>query len=204
MKTCVICGAGEYDGSPILPGADLYIAADAGLDALLAAGLRPDLLIGDFDSLSHALPADVPTVRLPVEKDVTDADAAAAAGLERGCGIFHFYGVLGGRPDHSLANLSLLARLTKRGALATLYGAGYTVTAVADGALDLPARESGGVSVFSFTDKSEGVTIRGLRYGLENGALTSDFALGVSNSFIGLPARIEVKKGLLIVMTENP
>ena len=203
MKRCVIFGAGEYDEAPPPADADVYIAADGGLREMRKRGITPDLLIGDLDSLGGA-PEGVPLIRLPVKKDVTDLDAAIGEGLARGCDTFELYGVLGGRPDHSYANISLIARLAKRGIRAVLHGAGYSIEAVCCGALSLPARETGTVSVFSFTDRSEGVTIRGLQYPLDNAALTADFALGVSNAFTGQAAEISVREGILIVMTENP
>jgi thiamine pyrophosphokinase len=140
---------------------------------------------------------------LPVEKAVTDTDAAAAEGLRRGYRSFAFYGVLGGRPDHTLANYALLARLSQQGCEARAYGAGFEITAVTDGALELPARQNGAAAVFSWTDESAGVTIRGLKYGLENGTLRSNFALGVSNSFTGAPAFAEVKRGTLLIFAET-
>ena len=202
-RVCVIVGAGEL-GAP-LPAYDeacFYIAADAGLRALQNAGIKPDLLIGDFDSLGNDLPPEIPVIRLPVEKDVTDTDAAAAEGIKRGCAEFAFYGVLGGRPDHSLANLSLLARLSQRGFSAKAYGAGFEITAITNGRLSFPAGRTGAAAVFSWTDQSEGVTIAGFKYTLQNGALRSNFALGVSNSFTGKPAFVEVGNGTLLIMAE--
>ena len=205
MKTCVIFGAGEYDAyRPEYDRNCFYIAADGGLKEMLACGIVPDLLIGDFDSLDTAPPDGMPRVTLPVEKDVTDMDAAAAEGLKRGCTDFILLGGTGGRPDHTLANYSLLARLSQQGCAARLYGAGFTVTALTDGAIDFPAGRAGAAAVFSWTDVSEGVTIRGLKYELTDGTLANTFALGVSNRFTGAPARIEVKKGTLLIMAETP
>ena len=205
MKTCVIFGAGEYDAyRPAYDKNCFYIAADGGLKEMLACGIAPDLLIGDFDSLDITPPQGVPCVTLPVEKDVTDTDAAVTEGLKRGCTDFILLGGTGGRPDHTLANYSLLARLSQQGCTARLYGAGFTVAAVTNGALRFPAGRTGAAAVFSFTDVSEGVSIEGLKYELKNGTLTSNFALGVSNRFTGAEARIEVKKGTLLVMAETP
>ena len=202
-RTCVIFGAGEICAP--LPRRDdtcFYIAADAGFCAMRKAGIRPDLLIGDFDSLNEAMPADIPVIRLPVEKDVTDTDAAAAEGIKRGCTDFVFYGVLGGRPDHSLANVSLLARLSQQGFTAKAYGAGFEIAAVTDGRISFPAGRKGAAAVFSWTDISEGVTIAGFQYTLQNGTLHSNFALGACNSFTGEAAFAEVRNGTLLVMTE--
>ena len=204
MKTCVIFGAGAYGCAlPEYDGSCFYIAADAGYLAMRKAGIRPDLLIGDLDSLGDDFPADVPLIRLPVKKDVTDTDAAAAEGIRRGCTEFVFYGVLGGRPDHSMANLSLLARLSQQGYAACAYGEGFEITAVTNGELRYPAGRRGAAAVFSWTDQSEGVTIRGLEYELKDGVLYSNFALGVSNRFTEKEATVSVRKGTLLVMAEN-
>ena len=203
MKTCLIFGAGETDGTEPLPAApDLVIAADGGLDAALSRGLTPDLCIGDFDSAAAAPPPGSEVIRLPREKDETDSAAAAEEALRRGCGRLLFYGMLGGRPDHSFANLSLLAALSARTEDVRMYGLGYEITAVTNGAYRAPAREKGTVSVFSFSDESEGVTIRGLYYPLENARLTNGTALGISNECTGSPFGISVRKGTLLIMTD--
>ena len=203
-KTCVIFGAGNYDGAPVPADADLYIAADGGLDTMLRLGLRPHLLIGDLDSAQSAPPDGIPLLRLPTHKDITDTDAAVREAQSRGCGRFLLYGLLGGRPDHSFANITLLARLSQEGCRAALFGAGYVLTAVTDGALSFDPACGGYLSVFSFSDKCEGVTLKNLAYTMDNGALTNTFGLGVSNEFIGKAATVAVKRGTLLVMYERP
>ncbi|MBQ7637443.1 MAG: thiamine diphosphokinase [Clostridia bacterium] len=203
MKKCVIFGAGEYDESlPVREEGDFFIAADGGLEAMLSRGFTPDLILGDFDSLKTSLPEGIPTVTLPVEKDVTDMDAAVAQGLKRGYKLFLLYGGAGGRPDHTFANYSLLARLSMNGCSARLYGAGFTVSAITDGCITLRGEKNKTVSVFSWTDVSEGVSIRGMKYNLENETLTSSFALGVSNAFEREEGEISVNKGTLLIMRE--
>ena len=203
MKKCVIFGAGDTGGTlPVYDPDAFYIAADAGYLTMRNAGIKPDLLIGDFDSLGAALPEGVPVITLPVEKDVTDTDAAAAEGIRRGGTDFTFYGVLGGRPDHSLANLSLLARLSQQGYAARAYGAGFEITAITNGRLSFPAGRRGAAAVFSWTDVSRGVTIEGFKYTLHNGTLRSNFALGACNSFTGKEALVSVENGTLLVMAE--
>ena len=203
-QTCVIFGAGEYDAfRPVYKDTCFYIAADGGLRQMQACGVRPDLLIGDFDSLDIALPEGVPTRRLPVAKDVTDMDAAVTEGLKRGFTDFMLLGGMGGRPDHTVANYSLLARLSQQGCSAVMYGAGFAVTAVTNGAAVFPAECRGTAAVVSWSDKSEEVTISGFLYELTNGTLRNTYALGVSNSFIGKPASVSVKTGTLLIMYEN-
>ena len=203
MKTAVIFGAGEYDArTPLLTENCFVIAADAGYARCLSLGIAPDLVIGDFDSLDRA-PDAANVVRLPVEKDVTDMDAAVSLALERGCSILHLYGGMGGRPDHTLANYALLARLSRQGVRAFLYGEGYAVTAVTDGTMILTGGRGETVSVFAWSEKAEGVTLQGLKYPLEDAVLTNTFALGVSNSFAAETAIVSVKHGTLLVMREK-
>ena len=204
MKSCIIFGAGAYDAQvPVKSTDQLVIAADAGYEQCVKCGFVPDYVIGDFDSLCK-VPGLSNVIRLPVEKDVTDMNAAVTLALERGCKVIHLYGGMGGRPDHTLANYALLTKISQKNAAAYLYGEGYTVTAVTNGALTLTGRRGETVSVFAWTDTAEGVTLRGLKYPLENATLTSNFALGVSNSFAEETAVISVKRGTLLVMRENP
>ncbi len=199
---CHIVGAGECPVLPQKEKEDLLIAADGGLDALSACGILPDLLIGDFDSLKSELPNGTETVRLPVEKDETDMEAAVRLGLARGYREFAFYGATGGRPDHTYGNYRLLISLVKRGMKAVIHG-DYSVSAVKNGTLMLPKTACGTVSVFAVDAPAEGVTLKGLYYPLENAVLDVDTTLGVSNHVVAHPASVSVRQGCLFVMWEH-
>lgn len=195
-------GAGEKAGTFTPQNGDFVIAADGGQDFLKEICVTPDLAVGDFDS-SESIPEDCLVVKFNIEKDETDTAIAVNEGLARGYRRFEIYGGLGGRLDHSLANIQLICELSTRGCKAKLIGNKMTVTAVTDGELKLPARKEGTVSVFSHSDVSSGVTIKGLKYSLTDATLTNMTALGVSNEFTGKPAEIAVNTGtLLIIWTE--
>ena len=128
---CYIFGAGSFYGLTARPRAgDFTIAADGGWLACRKTEVIPDLLLGDFDSLS-AQP-DFPNIlRVPVEKDDTDTMLAVKTGLERGETEFHIYGGMGGRrTDHTVANFQALLYLASRGARGWLYGQGERYTAI--------------------------------------------------------------------------
>lgn len=200
MKECYIFGAGRFYGlrTRPQPGA-LILAADGGYEACRAAGLAPDLLVGDFDSLP-AMPESCATVRLPVEKDDTDMLAAIRLGLERGARRFHLYGGTGGdRPEHTLANLQCLLFLAERDAEGILYDRASACTALRDGTLCFPAGAKGNLSVFAMDGPAEGVTLRGLKYPLEDATLTPRMPLGVSNAFTGAAVEITVERGSLLI-----
>ncbi len=207
MKRCFIFAAGTFYGLRERPGdpGDVVIAADAGYQVCLEVCVKPDLLIGDFDSMEP--PADFARVRrLPVEKDDTDTLAAIRAGLEEGCTDFLIYGGTGGkRLDHTLANLQSLLFLRRRGARGFLYGDDFLWTVIENEDLRVMRTvEWGLLSVFCLGDRAEGIAESGVQYPLEDAVLTSDFPLGVSNHILEPEARISVQKGALAVGWELP
>ncbi|MEE0682157.1 MAG: thiamine diphosphokinase [Candidatus Gastranaerophilaceae bacterium] len=201
---CYIVGAGENYGLDFSPRPhDMVIAADAGLRYLEQACIGSDLVIGDFDSLQH-IPRHPNVRKLEAEKDDTDMMAAVREGMKLGYGRFHIYCGMGGRIDHTLANLQLLAFLSQSGKRGFLFDKANVITAITDQTLAFREIASGVISIFSCTDKSTGVTLQGLKYELNNAVLTNTFPLGVSNEFTGQESAVTVKDGtLLIVMPQE-
>lgn len=201
---CYIVGAmepGEICFAPDRP--RLVIAADGGLAHLERQGIAPDLILGDFDSLGR-VPGGKNILRYAVEKDDTDMLLAVKEGLARGASTFVLYGGVGGRLDHTYANLQTLVYLAERGAAGYLLGEGTAASAVKNGKLTFPADLEGNISVFCPDGTAEEVALRGLYYPLENAVLTSGFPLGVSNHFTGRPAVVSVGRGTLLVMWREP
>ena len=202
MGSCIIfCAAGfEALARPIGAG-DHVIAADGGLKHTQSLGIRPDTVLGDFDSLGFTPEgANV----FPVEKDDTDAMLAVRRGLDLGYREFLLYGSLDGpRLDHTVANFQTLQYLADHGAVGYLIGNTTMVTVVKDGSIAFPAGTKGTVSVFCMGTDAQGVTLEGLYYPLEKGTLTPGFPLGVSNHFTGAPSKISVEKGSLLVLWDR-
>ena len=198
---CYIVGAGDcfgLDFSPAQP--DYLIAADGGLRHIEACGLSADMVVGDFDSYVLPPPAHPNLHALQREKDETDLFAALQAGIRLHYRHFYLYCATGGRIDHTMANLQLLAYLSRRGLSGHLFDAHSVITAITDGAHTFDAAYSGILSVFSADDQSFGVTATGLKYELAHTTLTNDFPLGISNEFIGAESRISVERGTLLLV----
>ena len=192
----IVCALPQSHALAPNPG-DLVIAADGGYAQL--NGIRPDLVVGDFDSLGF-VPAGEHVVRHPAEKDDTDTMLAARIGLERGYRAFLLLGGVGGRLDHTLANIQTLAFLRENGARAALLGEAETITLLQDESLRFRAGLSGVVSVFSYGAAATGVSERGLKYALDGATLTDTNPLGVSNAFTGEAAVVSVRQGRLTVL----
>ena len=202
MGKFVIFCAAEFDEllEP-LGREDYLLAADGGLRHLNKLNLKPQGILGDFDSLGY-IPEGAEV--FPVEKDDTDAMLAARKGLELGYREFLFYGALDGpRLDHTVANFQTLQFLADHGAKGYLVGRDYLVTVVKNERISFSAEAEGILSLFCLGAEARGVTIRGLHYELENGTLTPGFPLGVSNHFTGKRATVQVKDGSILAMWDR-
>ena len=203
---CYIVGAGEDFGLDFVPGPqDLVIAADGGYARVKQAGIRPDLIIGDFDSLGR-VPEEDQVVVLPTVKDVTDTYAAIQLGRERAYRRFWLYGCTGGRFDHTLANIQTAAELAEAGMECRIVDRNQIITALSRGTMAFGPEKTGFLSVFSHTDRCTGVCLRGLKYELEDSELTNCFPLGVSNEFLGVPSSVTIGEGVAVLVfdRENP
>ena len=204
-RLCYIFGASpEYsDNIDIIEKDSLIVAADGGFEKLKRLGITPDVVIGDFDSLGY-IPNEIEIISYDKEKDDTDTMLAIKYGIEKGCAKFLIYGGLGGRLDHTIANIQSLKYLSDRNLEGWLIDGNTKVTVISSGSIEFNDTRKGTISVFALGETVNGVTIEGLQYKAENISLTNSFPLGVSNSFIGEKSRIAVEEGaLLIVLIEE-
>lgn len=206
MRRCFIFAAGSFYGLRQRPApGDAVIAADAGYRVCRSLGIVPDLLLGDFDSMAQ--PEDFSRIhRVPVEKDDTDTMLAVKTALGWGCGEVLIYGGTGGdRLDHTLANLQSLLYLRRRGVRGWLYDRNFLWTAVENEELTFRRTvENGLFSAFCLGDRAEGIDLEGFQYSLQNGTLTPEFPLGVSNHMVGETLTVRVRSGALALGWELP
>lgn len=200
-KICtIICGApcGKIQRGLV---EGLVIAADKGLDYALEAGIMPEIAVGDFDSAEMAVPSGVEVVKFPPEKDYSDANLAVEIALERGFDELRLLSALGGRLDHTIANIQLIYRLKKRGITAELFGSGERAFFLENETREIPAF-SGYLSVFAY-EKSAVISESGVKYPTEKLAFTNDFPLGLSNEITEKTAKITVHSGAALIILVN-
>ncbi|MBR1693533.1 MAG: thiamine diphosphokinase [Lachnospiraceae bacterium] len=210
-KLCVIVGASAVVEEDFFFYMDMWkaedrplllIAADAGYRFVREQRIEPDLIVGDFDSLG-SVPEHRRIVRHPVQKDETDLLLAVKEAEKEGCTEFAVFGGLGGRPDHSFANIQLLTFLQERGQNGILFGETMHMTVLLNGTLLFPQQFEGLLSVFALSGQAGGVTLQGFKYELKDDVIDRAFPLGVSNEFTGRQGVISVQEGELLVMWQR-
>ncbi len=202
MKTCYIVGAGDFFGDFTPLAGDLVIAADGGYDTLKRLGKECDLLLGDMDSIAGGGENAPEKIFFPVEKDETDTHLCYLEGVRRGYTNFRIYGGVGGRIDHTFANLCLLIYGKHEKNRLTLVADGYEIFAIENEKIELAYDEGKTFSVFAFEKEARGVSVIGGKYEADKVTLMPSFPLGVSNSFKNSPVEISVDDGVLLIMRE--
>ncbi len=188
-------------------GADLVVAADGGALKARALGFRPDVVVGDADSLPHAaldeLRADgVDVIVHPAAKDESDTELAVREALARGATTLTVIGAFGGaRLEHTIANLLLLAMPELIGRDARLADGASVVRLLEPGpALTIHGRRGDFVSLLPLAPRVEGVITDGLEFPLRDEALTQGPARGLSNVMTGDSATVSLRAGRLLVV----
>lgn len=177
---------------------DTVICADGGLLIAEKLGLSPTYLIGDYDSMD--MPDADGIIKLPMEKDMTDTEAAVDLAGSFGFGDITVLGGLGGRFDHTMGNLGVMAKYCgKVQHLAFVDGQNYVFMA-APGKITIPKNDYKYLGIISYGDFAEDVTLRGVKYPLENHILTHETSLGVSNEIIATQAEISFRSGKLLII----
>ena len=181
--------------------ADQLIAADGGLHHLQALGLRPHVLIGDFDSIGpdearQMEAGGVRVTRFSPRKDQTDLELAVQLATREGASDILIFGALGARWDHTLANLLLLAHPEFRAVRLRLVDGAQQIYLI-QGRAVIEGHPGDTVSLIALTGDARGVTTDGLEYPLTRGRLAFGSTLGVSNVLLGATASVRVEEGLL-------
>lgn len=184
--------------------ADLVIAADGGAAHALAAGLFPDVVVGDLDSLTPELlaelrAAEVTVLRFPTRKNETDMELALTEAIRRGTTRVTILAATGGRLDQTVGNILLLT-LPAFQAVPMRLVTDTEEAFIARHYAHLAGEAGDTVSLIPVTPRVSGVTTLGLEYPLERANLTLGPSLGISNAMLGADAEVKLHEGLLLVI----
>ena len=200
MNSCwIYCGAPTINFN-IKPPADTFIiAADNGYSILKKLGIKPNILLGDFDSFTDKIPDDCEIITAPAEKDDTDTMLAVKTALSKEYYDITIAASIGGRLDHTFANIQTLAYISNNGGKGKLLGENDIVYLCEKGEYFFAKPKDMYFSVFSYTDTSE-ISLSGTKYPLTNYCLTNKFPLGVSNEITAEEGHLTVNSGQIIVI----
>lgn len=183
---------------------DFVVCADKGYEFALKAQIKPDLVIGDFDSCEAKLPGDCNVIRLNPHKDDTDTLCALKEAMKNGCSDFVLLGALGGRLDHTYANLFLLLFLEENNCDAEIKTEKETVKLINNSLYTAENVKGKTFSVFPFSCKSAVVSYEGkVAYPADNFKMKADFPIGISNVFLEDKCQISVKEGSGVLIINN-
>ena len=203
MQRCVIVGgAGIREYQRIresLRGDDWFVYCDGGLKHVQELGREPNLIVGDFDS--HEQPeTDTETIVLPCEKDDTDTVYAVKEAVRRGFRDFLLIGVTGERFDHTFGNISLLLYLDSQGIPACILD-DYSEMRIVSRETAEVKEDCSWFSLLNISGTAKGITIRGAKYPLTDGEITSEYQYGISNEVLpGKTAHVSVREGRLLLV----
>lgn len=203
MKRCVVIGGADIinyaEIKKYLSSEDFYIFCDCGLRHSVGLSVKPDLIVGDFDS-SENPDLDIETIVLPCEKDDTDTVFAVKEAIKRGFEDFVILGATGQRLDHTLGNVSILKMLFDKGFKALIADDYCEMQAVGREVQHI----SDSFSYFSLINvfgKTTGINVKNAKYPLDNAEISCDYQYGVSNEVIkGRIAEVSVEDGTLLLI----
>ena len=207
---CILIGAGDLTISEIPIGEnDLCIAVDGGYEYCKLLEITPDYILGDFDSISEkeaegvaeiAKSEEDKVIILPVEKDDTDMLAAIKVGLSKGYQSFRIYGGMGGRIEHTIANIQCLLYLKEHDAVGYLMDGTGMILVAKEEEISFQDSLEGYMSLFSMGDKAT-VTIENMKYLLKEQEVTNSFPIGISNEFVlGEKGKVTVHEGSVMMI----
>ncbi len=209
MKRAVLFLNGELVGEKnfykdYINSNDIVICADGGAEYAYDLGITPQLILGDMDSISNKVLAYYKKIgvrfeRYPVEKDKTDTQIILERLMDKGFSEIIIFAALGGRFDHSLANLYLVESLTSAKTPIRLVNYKEIVELIINKRA-LKGLEGKTISLVPLTDEVRGVYLSGFKYELENETFKRGSTLGISNIITATEAKIKIRSGRLLMI----
>jgi thiamine pyrophosphokinase len=182
----------------LLDGGRLIICADGGANAARLLGIRPDVIVGDLDSVHPDTLTHFRGVAIHEDRDenATDLEKAVVWAIEQACEEIVIVGALGRRLDHTVGNLGVLPKFHKRAAIRVVDALGEM--SYIGRQYEFAARPGDVVSLVPL-NRCTGITTTGLRYALRGEALELGTRDGTSNVVVSSPVGVRVERGHLLL-----
>lgn len=202
-KRCIIIGSSPDTDIEVIRRYirenDFIACADGGYLYAKRLGITPPLIVGDFDSSERPGYSNTKIITLPVRKDDTDTVSVVKECLKTGAEEFLLFGMTGGRFDHTLANLSVLYKLSKQSKTAYLIDKNSITRVLSAGKTVIEGKKGYGFGIFPFACEEIILSLSGFEYNLDNGRITADHPVGVSNTIVSDKAEIDIIFGTAVI-----
>lgn len=203
MKQCLIFSGGTVIGNEYLPNITcdtLVISADGGYLNALKFNILPNICMGDFDTLNTNINPKCEMIKFPSNKDDTDTMLCIKKAMSIGCDSIYIYGALGGRFDHTIANVQALEYMLNKNVIGYIVDTQNVITMqTVSTRLYKNSKDFKYFSILSISDTAR-VSASGLKYPLNNTVLTRNFPLGVSNEILEDSFSITVHSGTILIV----
>ncbi|MDU4659777.1 MAG: thiamine diphosphokinase, partial [Clostridium butyricum] len=206
MKAIIVTGGNKPSKKLLnsyIKSGDLIIGADKGSEYLYDYEIMPNIILGDFDSISEEKlkkieEKQVEIIKFPPEKDYTDTEIAIMEAMKRGADTIYLFGGLGTRADHSLGNIGLLLTTKNKGARLLIVD-DHNKMYLADKNMSLNGSQGEIISFHALSDVVKGFEIRGAKYNLNSYDMHLLDPRAVCNEFIDTPINIKYESGELLI-----
>ncbi|MFR1828588.1 thiamine diphosphokinase [Clostridium butyricum] len=207
MKAIIVTGGNKPSKKLLnsyIKSGDLIIGADKGSEYLYDYEIMPNIILGDFDSISEEKlkkieEKQVEIIKFPPEKDYTDTEIAIMEAIKRGADTIYLFGGLGTRADHSLGNIGLLLTTKNKGARLLIVD-DHNKMYLADKNMSLNGSQGEIISFHALSDVVKGFEIRGAKYNLNSYDMHLLDPRAVCNEFIDTPINIKYESGELLII----
>lgn len=183
---------------------DFIISVDGGTNYILKANIKPDLVVGDLDSiekdvLNKIKEENIQVLKFPSHKDYTDTELALKYLVDRKFEEIILMGVIGTRIDHTLANIYLLYNLFQKGIKGMIINEKNTIY-ITDNELEIEKEEGTFVSVIPINSSGAKVTLKGFLYETDRDDFHFSSTFGISNEIVERKGYIKVEEGICLIV----
>ena len=211
MKCALIVTGGKIEKDFCLAYMERYafeykVAVDSGLQFFYDAKIKPDRIVGDFDSVDRKAllwfegQKEIEWMRLVPEKDDTDTEAALRSLICEGYQEIHILGGIGSRLDHTLGNIGLLGLGLDTGTTIFLADSCNRIRMIRQNTkISIEEQYGNYISLLPVTPKVTGITLIGMKYPLKDYTMEQYYTIGISNEIVGEEAEIQLKEGVLLM-----
>ena len=184
---------------------DFIICADGGANHLYNMDIIPDYIIGDLDSarseiINYYKENNVSFKKFPTKKDETDSEICIFLAQKLNAKEIDFIGALGGRIDHTIANINLLYYVKEKNIKPRILSEDEEINILINGQMVISGNKGDLVSIIPINGDANGVTLENLEYPLINHNMKYSVPLGISNIMLDKSCKVSVNQGTLLII----